>query len=174
MDGGGVESHKLTLIFSTENLNLNGSLGGGVSASVTLATDGIGLARQSQLPAALSGGGNFKVDIQNQVSIGAVAQLPTSLAASGGLKVDDTSDNFGVAQYTVTTSGVQVAANQASEEVMFQAAKTNTGTVFVGNSTTQVIEVVPGAAISFPISNPNKFYYKGATAGDKLNVFWRF
>lgn len=63
-DGGGLETKKSELIFSVDNLGLQGPLGTIVSGTITIGVDGVGLAKQAQLPGALTGAGNLKTAIQ--------------------------------------------------------------------------------------------------------------
>lgn len=57
------------IIFSVENLNINTQLGSvGNSDNVTLISDGIGLAKQTQLPNTLAAGDSLRVWNQNNIT----------------------------------------------------------------------------------------------------------
>jgi hypothetical protein len=123
INGGGVDPKKVTLYFSDENLGMNSSLGNPAgSSSVTLQTDNIGLAKQAQLPAALSGSGNLKVDIQNSPSVTATISGTPSVSISGTPSVTATISGTpsisisGTPSVTATISGTPNVA-QTSKPV---------------------------------------------------------
>jgi hypothetical protein len=64
-DGGGAGTKKAEVIFSVENLGIQGTLGTAISGTITLGADGVGLARQTQLPGELGGAGGLKVELLN-------------------------------------------------------------------------------------------------------------
>lgn len=89
-DGGGAGQKKAEFIFSEENLQINTVLGTAISGTVTVGSDGVGLARQAQFPASLTGSGNLKVAVQEgSISVASMSsgQLPAALSGSGNLKV---------------------------------------------------------------------------------------
>lgn len=70
LTGGGVGSKVAQLMFDTENLNINTQMGNpGTNQNVAITTDQIGLAKGTQLPASLTGTGNLKVEVMNQVPV---------------------------------------------------------------------------------------------------------
>lgn len=75
-DGGAVGTKVATVIFAVENLNINSQLGNPSSGgAITIQADAVGLARQAQLPAALTAGGNLATEVLNTVDVN-VATLP--------------------------------------------------------------------------------------------------
>lgn len=62
-DGGGPGPKYAQVIFADENLGLNGLIGSpSAGGTVTIGADSVGLAKASQLPAALGGGGGLKIE----------------------------------------------------------------------------------------------------------------
>lgn len=75
-DGGAIGTKKAVVIFCSENLNITGVLGNPSSGgSVTLQADGVGLARQSQLPLALGTSGGLKVEVQGTTPVSIAGQV---------------------------------------------------------------------------------------------------
>lgn len=99
-DGGGSDPKTAQLIFSDKNLNINGMIGSpSAGGNVIISGDSVGLAKDDQLPAALSTLGNLKVAIEESGAVLSVddnggslttdtPQLPDTLGAGGGLKVE--------------------------------------------------------------------------------------
>jgi hypothetical protein len=55
--------------------------------------------------------------------------------------------------------------------VVIQAKLENTDSVYLGNATTQKLELVPGASIGFDVLNLNKVYLKVDVNGEGINYF---
>jgi hypothetical protein len=131
MDGGAVSEKRVSLIFADENLNINSqTVTGAGSSNVSIVSESVGLARQNQFPAALSAGGNFKVELQNSavpvtvsgnveitndsgsaVPVSNATQLPASLSPSGGLRV---SSNDFKGSHSNAWNGTAVSAGGVS------------------------------------------------------------
>lgn len=73
------------------------------------------------------------------------------------------------------TQSITVAAalnsgtSLAVTEVIVQADPDNTDSVFIGNATSQSIELLPGAVYAMPISNVNKLYAKAKSGTQTVN-----
>lgn len=76
-----------------------------------------------------------------------------------------------------TTSGTQaeaLASNAVPDgtKVLVQAKSDNSGSVYVGNSTTQVIELSADQSITLEVSNTDLVHVQTPTAGDGVNVLF--
>lgn len=86
-DGGGSNPKTAQVIFSDNNLNINGAIGSATfNGVVTIGTDSVGLARQAQLPSALGTGGGVKVERvdEGRQTGKATASGDTTIKASAG------------------------------------------------------------------------------------------
>ena len=95
-DDGVVGDKRVTILFADENLGINsqsGSLQG--ASSVGLISDSVGLAKSAQLPAALSGGGNLKVELQNS-AVEIVNDAGNAIPVSGTVNVGTVSGTVNV------------------------------------------------------------------------------
>lgn len=172
-NGGIVGQKKASFIFSEENLQINGSLSSPSSGgNVSLIADGVGLARQSQLPSALSGG-NLKIAVMN-------ASLPVVPSNTALTPLFVQANNIGspdiplCTQITLSTTAVALAATQAVSELLLQAEPSNTVDILIGNATAQVIRLQPGASVNLPVTDPAIAYAKASAAGSPvLNIFGR-
>ncbi len=71
----------------------------------------------------------------------------------------------------VDTTAEQITADSTPcQEVLVQARKANTGTISVGNASTQPIELAAGESIAIPVDDANKVYVKASA--DNQAVGW--
>jgi hypothetical protein len=62
-----------------------------------------------------------------------------------------------------------IERHEAVVLVKIQAARDNSGSVYIGNRQQQHLELTAGEKEDFPVSRLNQIYFKG-TAGDKIRV----
>lgn len=74
-----------------------------------------------------------------------------------------------LAPVNVTTTPTPLSS-LACRSVLLQADPDNTVDVFIGDATNQVWQLVPGQALSLPVSNTNQIYHKVASGTATLNV----
>jgi hypothetical protein len=60
----------------------------------------------------------------------------------------------------------QLAGATAATYVTVQAKPSNTKSVFLGNNTTQLLELVPGASIATSLTNLNQLFVRVQVAGE--------
>lgn len=70
---------------------------------------------------------------------------------------------------SVTTVAATLAASTACNWVVIQADPDNTADVFVGNSTSQSIQLVPGQSVTLPVTNLATVYVKSASGTMRVN-----
>lgn len=69
-NGGGTDNKMVSVIFTFESLNINGSTAPpGTNQNVSLTADMIGLAKSHQLPSDLTTAGNLRVEVENTVPV---------------------------------------------------------------------------------------------------------
>lgn len=111
-DGGATGVKVVTVIFTVESMNINGSTGApGTNQNVVITADQANLAKASQLPGNLVGG-RLDVNVGNTVSTNTTINGTPNVAVPGGVvvnnwpasqKIDDTTPpNFKVANNTNT------------------------------------------------------------------------
>lgn len=147
-DGGMPGQKKAAIIFSEENLGLQGQLGNPASGgAVTITSDAVGLAKQTQLPAALGAGGGVKVDVVSIASVEVANDAGNPLSVSGNVGIVGTANVNVLANTgpmlnrsgTITTGGV-------SQQIM--VANANREYLFVQNLSTENLFINFGAAAS--------------------------
>jgi hypothetical protein len=69
----------------------------------------------------------------------------------------------------VGVSAAAIASTQACRELVVQADPDNTVDIFIGNATTQTIQLKPGVAISIPCSDVALVYAKSASSTGTVN-----
>jgi hypothetical protein len=75
-------------------------------------------------------------------------------------------------QATATTSPAALTS-QVCNEVVVQNDPGSSNDLYVGNSSSQVIVLVPGASIVIPVCNANLVYLKTATGTADVNIIAR-
>lgn len=98
-------------------------------------------------------------------------QGTTGLAQS--VATNDTSDTLYDGTKALTTVAAAIAASQAVREVLIQNDPDNTIDIFVGNATSQSIQLKPGQSIVIPVSNLATVFAKSASGTPTLNYLGR-
>ena len=62
-----------------------------------------------------------------------------------------------------------LAGSTVSISVVVQAKSLNTKSLFVGNSTTQQVELLPGASVAFNVTNLNQVFIKVQVNAEGVN-----
>lgn len=75
--------------------------------------------------------------------------------------------------FNATNAANVIGGNQPCSEVLLQASNKNTDMILIGNATSQVIELNPGASVSVPCSNVNLLYAIANSGTQKLNYLAR-
>lgn len=83
----------------------------------------------------------------------------------------------GLTAVKYTTSGTtaeQVGSNDVPEgvSVLVQALEGNTGTVYVGDSTTQPVSLQPEANVSLAVTNTDKIHVRADNGGDGVGILF--
>jgi hypothetical protein len=75
---------------------------------------------------------------------------------------------------TSSTSAEQLDSNSVPNgvEVVVQAQTTNSGSVFVGNSTNQPIELSKGSHVSLNVTDTDKIHVQTPNSGDGVGVLF--
>lgn len=85
----------------------------------------------------------------------------------------DLSNSFGNVQLNTTTTAAQMSSN-VTKEVVVQADPTNTANIMIGNSAANcTFALLPGSAISLPVTNTNLVFHRAASGTQKVNFLWR-
>lgn len=75
---------------------------------------------------------------------------------------NEVASSFAHAQTSIGTSAVQLASNTSTKGVLVKAKSTNTGIIYVGNSSgvtsSTGFELLAGEAVFVPVDNSNKVY----------------
>jgi hypothetical protein len=161
---GTTGSKQIQVIFSERNLNLNGIMGSPItSGSVTLSSDGVGLAKEAQFPA-LPVGGNMRVQV--------MAELPEGTKKIGKVEIEGGTvsvanpSSVAFSLRALTTTPVQITG-AAGSTFDLQAQVTNTQNVLIGDAAGQYFALVPGQVYSLPA---NAFYAKSQAGTANLVV----
>lgn len=188
---------KATVIFSDENLNMNGQLGTpGSLGSVIIGGDSVGLARSSQLPQNLTGAGRLATEVMNEVAIKTngpltvdvpgVVQVEGTVSLASAIQVGtvnvepgsapiETKDVSASLDGFAVTVGSTVASlpDRPCREVIIQADPDNTSPIRIGGATSQTFKLLPGAALSFPVNNAKLLYARTESGSQALYGIWR-
>ena len=178
---GGVTSNK----YQTNTAQINGvapSMGNGISGTgvqrVTIASDSTG-----QVTLAAGSQTIGKLGSNSGVTIGAV-EIAAAQTLSTVTTVGTITNNVNTVEVapttifngktTVTTAGTRVtlAASQAVKSVTIKALSTNTGLIYVGNSSvasTNGYQLAAGDTISLDISNLNTVNIDSAVNGEGVS-----
>ena len=104
------------------------------------------------------------------------AQLPEALGSgtlAQSLPINEASDILYDGTKTLSTTGAALAASQAVREVIVQNDPDNTIDVFIGNSTSQSIQLKPGQSVVIPVSNLATVFAKSASGTPVINYLGR-
>lgn len=81
--------------------------------------------------------------------------------------------------YSVTVSAAQIMATTpatpARHGVLVQSIASNVGNVYIGGSgvtTSNGIELIPGASIVYPVTDPSTIFAISAAGGQSLRISW--
>lgn len=127
--GGMINEKRLTIIFSSENLNINSTVPQAGADAVSIIGDSVGLARQAQLPSTLDGGA-LRVNVQNSP-----------------LEISDSQKGWASVQsYNVGSSNITISGTLA-KYVVLSADPDNTEPIRYGTSTNRPFYLLPGQTV---------------------------
>jgi hypothetical protein len=150
INGGSNDTKTVHVIFSTQSLSINTTLGSNASlGNVTITGDNVGLIKASQLPSTLDSGGNLKV----------------AFGGSAGI-------NHGLVHVDIAGTQTQLPS-RICKEVLIVAKKSNNGSIFLGgagvSSVNYGIELKSGDSVSLSVNNTNLIYINASVSGEGIS-----
>lgn len=162
----GVGEDKFIVKLSTENLGTGQSLvAPGGSSSVMISSDGVGLAKQIQLPVALTGLGDLKVAVLETVGL-EIADLNVDGSKNIGVNIQNTPH---VIVDSVPTHAVTNANLDATISSLITAVNT-INTTLLGTTQPKACSVGIASTAQVSVLNTATILFNGVVNGDSITI----
>lgn len=114
------------------------------------------------------GQGAQAVDVNSTVGLKA-SELNIEATTKNLFVKDVSSPGVVAGQLTANTTAQRLASDGKCREVLIQSPVTNSEKIYLGDSTNQIIELLPGDALSIPVDNIKHLFVKTTTSTATVN-----